>query len=329
MGGDPHAEKRAARLDVTVWELFDLYNKNHLIPNTKRPRDNRLILERHFLPLFGSRKANSIESYEIKELHHSIRHARYEKAKARLKRLKRPDSDLSPDEGKANANRVIHVIASMFNYGIDNGYYKHVNPCKGIKKFKTHSRDRFLRSGELRAFFAALDEEEPIFQDYFQILLFTGARKSNVRQMKFEDVDLALKQWRINPDEAKNRDVNYVMLSDLAIDIIARRKRDNEDGLRSSYVFPGDGAFGHLICPKRSFERIRKHMGVRDIRMHDLRRTLASYMAINGTSLLTIGAALNHKSQVSTAIYARLSQAPVLNAVNMAACFMKDLHSKQ
>jgi integrase len=324
LGSDPYAEKKAARLEVTVRELSNLYYKNQLVPNTKRPRDNMLMLERHFLPKFGHRKVNTITPDEMKTLHNSIREVRYEKAAARLKKLKRPISALNPNEGKANANRVIHVVGAMFKFGMDYGYVKDLNPCKPVKKFKVHSRDRFLRSGELRAFFAALDEEEPLFQDYFQLLLFTGARKSNVLMMRYADIDLELKQWRISPDEAKNRDVNFVMLSDLAIEIIARRKKANEEGLKSPFVFPGDGAFGYLIDPKRSFDRIKERMGVSDIRIHDLRRTLASYMAINGTSLLTIGAALNHKSQVSTAIYARLSQAPVLTAVNAAAAFMKE-----
>ena len=63
-------------------------------------------------------------------------------------------------------------------------------------------------------------------------------------------------------------------------------------------------------------------MNVYDIRMHDLRRTLGSYMAISGISLPIIGKALNHKSQVSTAIYARLSNDPVLEAVNIASTIM-------
>ena len=71
--------------------------------------------------------------------------------------------------------------------------------------------------------------------------------------------------------------------------------------------------------PGGAFERVKKRIGVYDIRMHDLRRTLGSYMAISGISLPIIGKALNHKSQVLTAIYARLSHDPVIDAVNIAA----------
>lgn len=52
--------------------------------------------------------------------------------------------------------------------------------------------------------------------------------------------------------------------------------------------------------------------------IHDLRQTLASYMAISGASLLVIGNALNHESHVSTAISTRLAQGPVLAVINEA-----------
>lgn len=65
-------------------------------------------------------------------------------------------------------------------------------------------------------------------------------------------------------------------------------------------------------------------MGITNIWMHDLRRTLGSYMAIGGSSLLIIGKTLTHKSQVSTAIYARLSQEPVLDAINKAVTLIKN-----
>ena len=103
------------------------------------------------------------------------------------------------------------------------------------------------------------------------------------------------------------------------------KRLQNNSQEKSPFVFPGNGKKGHLDDPKRAFDRIRKRMNADNFRMHDLRRTLGSYMAINGISLPVIGKALNHKSQVSTAIYARLSQQPVEDAVNMAA--LNFLHS--
>ena len=55
-----------------------------------------------------------------------------------------------------------------------------------------------------------------------------------------------------------------------------------------------------------------------DLRIHDLRRTLGSWQAKTGASLVIIGKSLNHKSQQSTAIYARLDLDPVRQSVNTA-----------
>lgn len=137
--------------------------------------------------------------------------------------------------------------------------------------------------------------------------------------MQWTHIDFDLKRWRLPETLTKNKDVNIILLTQVVLEILIRRKAKN---LRlespSLFVFPSNGKAGHLNDPKKSFERIRNRMGTSDIRIHDLRRTLASYMAISGASLPIIGKALNHKSQNSTAIYARLSLNPVSYAVDKA-----------
>ena len=64
------------------------------------------------------------------------------------------------------------------------------------------------------------------------------------------------------------------------------------------------------------WRRIRKKVGLKDVRIHDLRRTAASWLAINGSNLPVIQSMLNHKSLTSTQIYARLSVAPVRLALD-------------
>lgn len=61
---------------------------------------------------------------------------------------------------------------------------------------------------------------------------------------------------------------------------------------------------------------------MRDIRIHDLRRTLGSWQAMTGASLAIIGKSLNHKSQQATAIYARLDLDPVRRSVTTATAAM-------
>ena len=59
-----------------------------------------------------------------------------------------------------------------------------------------------------------------------------------------------------------------------------------------------------------------------DIRIHDLRRTLGSWQAKTGASLVIIGKSLNHKTTQSTRIYARLDDDPVRQSVNTATAAM-------
>lgn len=59
-----------------------------------------------------------------------------------------------------------------------------------------------------------------------------------------------------------------------------------------------------------------------DLRIHDLRRTLGSWQAKTGASMVIIGKSLNHKNQATTAIYARLDLDPVRAAVNTATLAM-------
>jgi integrase len=61
---------------------------------------------------------------------------------------------------------------------------------------------------------------------------------------------------------------------------------------------------------------------MRDLRIHDLRRTLGSWQAASGSSLPVIGRSLGHKQVQTTAIYARLSLEPVRESVERATAAM-------
>lgn len=66
-----------------------------------------------------------------------------------------------------------------------------------------------------------------------------------------------------------------------------------------------------------------KHYEMRDLHIHDLRRTLGSWLASSGTSLPIIGKVLNHKTPEATKVYARLMVAPVRNAMEEATAAMR------
>jgi integrase len=170
-----------------------------------------------------------------------------------------------------------------------------------------------LQPDELPHFFAALaNEPNAAARDFFMISLLTGARKSNTLAMCWRDINFAAATWRI--EQTKNGDTQTIHLPKEAMDILTARKLVSE----SPWVFEGSGKSGHLADPKKAWERILTEAGIENLRIHDLRRTLGSYQAATGANGYIIGKSLGHRSQQSTAIYARLNLDPVRESVNKA-----------
>jgi integrase len=112
-----------------------------------------------------------------------------------------------------------------------------------------------------------------------------------------------------------------VPLVPAAVNILHNRRAAASD---SPYVFPGRNGRGHLMEIYGAWRRILKRAKIADrCTPHDLRRTLGSWQAMNGASLLTIGKSLGHTSTTATAIYSRLTLAPVRDSMNKAVDAMK------
>jgi integrase len=83
------------------------------------------------------------------------------------------------------------------------------------------------------------------------------------------------------------------------------------------------------LDPKNGWVRILERSGIKDLRLHDLRRTLGSWQAIMGSSTLIIGKSLGHKSQKATEVYARLNLDPVRRSIETATKAMLDSVTKK
>ena len=148
--------------------------------------------------------------------------------------------------------------------------------------------------------------------------LYTGARKSNVLSMRWEEINLERNEWRI--PMTKNGTSQVLPLVDTAISLLKERRQT----VTGDWVFPSDlNDTGHLVEPKGSWETVRKAADLGDLRMHDLRRSLGSWQARTGASLVVIGKTLNHQSPQSTQVYARLDNDPVRQAMELAVSAMK------
>ncbi len=289
-GVNPQEKKKALRDDLTFAELFDIYLERHAKKHKKTWKYDENHIKRLAQGIF-KKKLMQITPAEIRQLQEKIYN----------------------ENGLYMSNRVMQILCGIFNKAIEWGF-KLENPCALVKKYKEKSRDRFLSGEELSRFFKAFEElESEITKDYILISLLTGARKSNILEMQWKQINFDEATWKI--PETKNGDPQTIPLTSEVMEILEKRKGKSN----SIWVFESkESKTGHLVEPKRTWATLLKKAEIEDLRLHDLRRTFGSYQAITGSSLAIIGKSLGHKSQTATAIYARLDLDPVRNAVETA-----------
>ncbi len=289
-GDNPAEVKRSLKSEIVFSELFSEYLARHSKPRKKTWAEDESKYKTYLAKPLGNKRLSTIDRKDIALIHSSITKA----------------------GNGPTANRVLALMSSIFGWAISVGLCEK-NPVLGIKRNKEKSRDRFIQSDELPRFFQALaGEPNETIRDYILISLLTGARRSNVCSMRWQDINFDRAEWRI--EETKNDTPQTVPLSPEAIQVLVNRKPSDE----SVYVFAGKGKKGYLAEPRKGWERILRNAGIKNLRIHDLRRTLGSWQAKTGASLAIIGKSLNHKDSNTTAIYARLDLDPVRDSVNTA-----------
>jgi integrase len=215
------------------------------------------------------------------------------------------------------ANRALALLSTVFNQMTP----ERQNPCKGVKMFREQSRDRFLQPAELQRFFEALEAPDTpaSIRDYLLLSIYTGARRSNIMQMQWVDLDFDQHLWKIPASQSKNSEVMTVPLVEPALLILNARKAVT----RSVFVFDSKlSASGHMEEPKKAWQTLLKKAKLADIRLHDLRRTMGSYQTMTGASSTIVGKTLGHKSQAATAVYTRMNLDPVRASMESAVEMM-------
>ncbi len=343
-GANPAEVKRAHKGEPTFADLFAEFMDRHAKPNKRTWRDDEQRYRDYLEKPLGKKKLSKITRQDVAAIH----------------------SNLTRDGHPAIANRVKALASAVFSHAVAWGYLD-ANPCRGIKGNAERSRDRFLKPHELPRLFASLAEEpNDTFRDLFVLALLTGARRANVRAMRWQDLDLDGALWTVPGEFSKNGEPLHIPLVAEAVALLNLRRERVEKGV--PYVFPAvnEGSkHGHTSGEQKAWRRILDRdellqlkerieaaggvvrtdlsigralklareqavamkvdtTGTRldDVHVHDLRRSLGSWQARTGASLVVIGKSLGHRSQAATAIYARLDIDPVRQAMETATSAM-------
>jgi integrase len=292
-GENPTKRRRELRQEATFGSLFASYLTLH----AKRKKRTWAEDERQFncyLGEFARKKLSTITRSDIAKLHDEI-----------------------SLRGTYAANRVLALVRKVFNWAIEREDFKGANPAAKFQRNAEVKRDRFLDGGELPQFWRALAEEpNAVIRDYFLVALLTGARRMNVLAMAWNEIKWSRSTWTIPAAKFKTGKPHDVPLLPEVLALL--RQRYEAPDRHPVWVFPSRGRSGHLVEPKGAWRRILRRAGLNNLRTHDLRRSLASWMAINGASLPVIGQALGHQSVETTAIYARLHSSAVREGMQRA-----------
>jgi integrase len=235
-------------------------------------------LGRRILPKLGIRLITSIVSADIEFIHSEIG-ARHRYA----------------------ANHMLEVVRSLFNWGKVAGLVlpNYPNPTRGIKWFPERKRRRYITTVEMPELIRALEEEDNEYARHgLWLLLLLGLRSIELLKAKWTDIDWDMGTLFVGL--TKNGEPLLAPLSDAAI---ARLKMIPRIA-NNPYIICGHKRGRSLTGLGEPLRRVLARAGLQNIRVHDIRRTVGSWLAQSGVSLHLIGDVLNHRDLRTTLGYA-------------------------
>jgi integrase len=213
-----------------------------------------------------------------------------------------------PDE----ANKALNMLRAMYGWAQITGdatgkkaLWEGENPARGIKRFKTYSRERTFTDLELQRFFMFLDFHYHKLAAFLTVVICSACRMSEAREMQWQYVDYANRCW--HKPTTKNGKSQRLPLPTQAIAAIQSMEATRRPC--SPYIFQGiygDRPWSRSMAEK-AWRKAALDMGLNDLRLHDFRRTVASRVYEHTKDLKLVKAILNHFDADVTGIYVRMN----------------------
>jgi site-specific recombinase XerD len=202
-----------------------------------------------------------------------------------------------------------------------------LNAWLSIKQLKVDNRiERYLTPEQSVNLLQAVKESlntQLVFIVAF--LIYTGARKREVLEAKWSDINFDQSSWKISKN--KSNKVRHVPLSQGALETLSavRDKWTCQDW--GVGVDPNDFIFANPSTGKPyssfffSWNNARVKAGMPELRVHDLRHSFASFLVNAGRSIYEVQNLLGHADIKTTSRYAHLSQESLRAAVSAVPKF--------
>jgi integrase len=279
MGHDPAAEKRAERGAGTFAELAEKYVDQHAKKHNKSWRQGDTLVSRYATPRWGKLQAASIARGDVKALMAYI-------------------------EAPVLANQVLAAVSAVFTWAANEELITS-NPCRGVARNPTKSRERVLADSEMPLFWSAFDDSGLVVGTALKIILLTGQRPGEVAHMRREHIKDG---WWTMPGEpvpglhwpgTKNAQGHRVWLA-APVQALLAEIGDGDMG----FVFHG-GRGGPIHDLTEAMRAICAKLGAERATPHDLRRTFSTTVAALGFGRDALNRVTNHREGGIASVYDR------------------------
>jgi integrase len=287
--GQKRAEKAAARVerhaeDDLVGRVVDTFVERHAKAHTRDWRETGRLLTRNVVRRWQGRRLSQIGRADVHNLLDEI-----------------CDRGIRGQGAPIGANRVFSQLRKMCSWAVARGIIEK-SPCDGVSapsSERGRARERVLSDDELRLVWKAADSIGWPFGPIVRLLILTGARRDEVAQMEWREVDLDRAVWTLPASRSKNRREHAIPLSDMALAVLRSLPRLD----RSEFVFTTNARtpVSGFSKAKPAFDRAMAELAgeappIPDWVLHDLRRTVATNLQRLGVRLEVTEAVLNHVS---------------------------------
>lgn len=214
----------------------------------------------------------------------------------------------------STCNRILWVIKAVFNCAVKWELLKpSQNPCKHLQMFEEKRFSaRYLNSEEASRLLDTLKKMSKNKQaQALQLLIFTGARKSEILPARWENVDLKNRFLTVVSSSTETEQGKFVSkkrtipLSDDAL-VLLQDLAKSPKAKESPWLFPGRKLENHLQSVFDTWDIVRKRLGLEDVRLHDLRHSYANFLVHSGCSIQGVQQLLGHNTRRMTMRYAEL-----------------------
>jgi len=277
--------------------------------NTREGRDDKNIYKNHLADIFDNKRLDEISSFDLERLKNDL-------TKKRLTKKGPKKKDLTAGTVK----HCLVLFRQIFNKTVLWGRHKGENPVKGVKlPALQNQRERFLKYDEASLLLNELkvdksrkrnpgEKKDPQLHDMALLSLHCGLRAGEIFNLKGQDLNF--ENGLINISDPKNKESRKAYMTKAVSKALSKRIAESP----AEYIFKDRKHSGKITSISHAFGKTVNKLGFNEgivdprqmVTFHTLRHTFASWLALQGETILTIKELLGHKTLAMTARYAHL-----------------------